>query len=168
LPPTRVYVPEDGQESEALEENGKPLTRVGPSPLEKTLPALSSEEAFQVFSVLTEKYGYSPRSARAIAERASSASRRWQAAKDEAARPPQAAVLPPTIVTEPPPETDAPILNDAETHEPPPESTDGPYIIVPCPECEFPLKFSQFHASLLGRKARCPKCQTKFRLPESV
>ncbi len=173
--PTTVYVPEVHSRLEAREQKGKPPTQYGSSPMEMTFPALSSEAAFHVFSILTQKYGYSARSARGIAERASSASRRWQSAKEEAqaapASPPKEAAavqLPPTVVTEPPPETPSPIAADSAKIEPPPESTDGPYIVVPCPECEFPLKFSQSHAALLGRKARCPKCQTKFRLPESV
>lgn len=173
-PPTTVYLPEEHPRLELPKGKGKPLTQVGPSPSEKTFPAISSEEAFHVFSLLTEKYGYSARSARSIAERAHSASRRWQAAMAEAqttAKLPKetpAPSLSPTIVTEPPPEAASIVQEKPLKPEPPQESTDGPFIIVHCPECEFPLKFNQSNAALLGRKARCPKCQTKFRLPESV
>jgi hypothetical protein len=160
--PTTVYVPEEHPILESLTEKGKPLTQVGPSPMEKTFPALSSEDAFHVFSVLTEQYGYSTRSARGIAERASTASRRWQSAMAEAqaaASQPRETPTPnlsPTHVTEPPPGPTE-VREEPEKADSPPESTDGPYIVVHCPECEFPLKFNPSNAVLLGRKARCPK-----------
>jgi hypothetical protein len=169
---TTVYVPEEHPSMQPAHDPGQPPTPHGSTPFEKTFPSLSSEEAFHVFSVLTEKYGYSSRSARGIAERASSANRRWQSAKDEAQAVASAGKgkphLPATIVTEPPSEAAFSPGEQVGKPQAPPESTDGPYIIVPSPECEFPLKFDSANAALLGRKARCPKCQTKFRLPESV
>lgn len=172
--PTTVYTPETHPRIVSMVEKGKPLTQIGPSPMEKTFPSLSSEDAFHVYSVLTEKYGYSSRLARGIAERANSAARRWQSAKAEAqsgTNPPKETPKPslsPTVVAEPPPDAASEAQAEPGKTEPSPESADGPYIIVHCPECEFPLKFDQSNSILLGRKARCPKCQTKFRLPESV
>ncbi len=171
-----------------------PPTRVEP-PLEppetteaRPVPDLTSEEAAHVYSVLTEKYGYAPKAARAIAERASSANRRWQDLKAEAQPPaptppvpkpvPESASKPPAApvadvmdnISKPdgqsvPPAVAEQIKNGTESEATAPPAEDA-VVIVPCPECEFELKIVQ--SNLLGRKARCPNCQTKFRLPESV
>ena len=168
LPPTSVHIPEEHPKPA----DRKPLTdHLGKPPFDKTVPALTSEEAFHVFSVLTEKYGYSSKTARGIAERASSAFQRWENAKAEAktnvpippTEPPLTRAAPP-IAGEAPSERILAVLHKAP--EPEPAPAEDPIVIVPCPECDFPLKINQ--SSLLGRKARCPQCQTKFRLPESV
>ncbi len=152
--PTTIYIPEE--HPDIAPPKGKPLTaHDGSDSSSQTIPALSGPEAVDVFQVFTEKYGYTSQVARSIAERANSSFRRWQNSQ-----------APETTVSVPESSEPDPAPVPPQPVEPEPEKKE--FVIVPCPECNFPLKIRQENYGLLGRKARCPQCQTKFRLPEQV
>ncbi|WP_166820359.1 hypothetical protein [Thalassoroseus pseudoceratinae] len=45
----------------------------------------------------------------------------------------------------------------------------GRILLIACPRCGFPLKLPEaMFEQMKGRKARCPECEVKFLLPESL
>jgi hypothetical protein len=174
-PAPTAHAPEVHALLDAVDSRKQLTINFSKTPQEKTFPALSGEEAFHVFSVLTEQYGYTTQSARGIAERATSALRRWQSASAQTpASPSKPAIAgpspqsPPTIEKEPLKKAPLPAIEEPAKSEAVPDTVDDPIVVVPCPKCDFELKIHRSNLALLGRKARCPQCQTKFRLPESV
>ncbi len=155
------FVPTKTADSQTASQSSTPLTTHIAS-LPNTTPSLSGEESLAVYSFFTEKYGYSSKSARTIAEQANSAWRRWQTALHESAQDAKPAAKPsskPVPAKPKVPKQSATAVADKGAEN---------LVSVPCPECGFLLKFDRADPTMRGRKARCPQCQTKFLLPESV
>ena len=90
-------------------------------------------------------------------------------AQVSATSPPKEAPLTkavPPVATDIPSETASAVLPGTDDPALSQEKVDDPIANVPCPECGFLLKINRSDVALLGRKARCPQCQTKFRLPD--
>lgn len=169
-PPTAIYVPEEHPEIQISGAKTKTpeTTDLTISSRSQTIPALSGEEALRVFSVFTDKYGYKSPVARGLAERAYSAWQRWETAQAEVAESAKSTgkevpKTKPSPPASPPPKAPPSAESQSAVETPAPE-----FVAVPCPQCDFQLKINPQNLGLLGRKARCPNCQFKFRLPESV
>ncbi len=159
-----MFVPE--KQAKAESDGRQPLTaHIAPRPLPDTAPSLSGEAAFAVYSLLTDTYGYAPKSARSIAEQANTAWERWQTPPAEAEDAKPAAKVSPKSAKPVSAKTKVPATSATAVAE---EKADRDLASVPCPECGFLLKVDRTDPTMRGRKARCPQCQTKFRLPESI
>lgn len=164
-PATAVYVPEEHPEFELpVDSSKKPATKdMAGLSHSKTIPDLSGEKSLHVFSVFTDKYGYKSPVARGIAERAFSAWQRWETCQAQLKESAETSTEK-TPTTKPNPAASS-TKDRVHTAQ---ETVEPAFVVVPCPECDFQLKINQENFGLLGRKARCPSCQFKFRLPESV
>lgn len=153
----------------------------------------SEHQAAAIVALLRDKYGYPPEWAAPAAWRAKAALQAI-AAKDVEesiaptrpkletvvrSGPDQTAGEPPETSIEDPPSTAAYSEPAATSEEfakpdtkPEPKSKpkpDGRILLIACPRCGFPLKLPEsMFEQMKGRKARCPECEVKFLLPESL
>ena len=151
----------------------------------------TEHQAATIVALLREKYGYPAEWAMPAAWRAKAALQ--LVAKKEAEqttdtkKPVQEKVIPKGPVLTPKVPTKASTKEPrstaanpkatagakASTPKPTPKTSDskpaGRILLIACPRCGFPLKLPEsMFEQMKGRKARCPECEVKFLLPETL
>ncbi len=158
----------------------------------------TEHQAAAIIALLRDKYGYPTEWAAPAAWRAKAALQMLAAKEVEQpiaptkpmlekvvrSGPDAAADEPPETSIEDPPSTAAysePAATSEEFAKPdsqpakpadsakPKPKPDGRILLIACPRCGFPLKLPEsMFEQMKGRKARCPECEVKFLLPESL